>query len=51
MSKGKKSFLAVIGVVAVVAVVVLCITLFGGEQNFSEKYAGTNLEASDDGEF
>ncbi len=49
MSKGKKSFLAVVGVVAVVAVVVLLITLFGDEQNFSEKYEGTNLETS--GEF
>ena len=49
MSKGKRIFLTVVGVVAVVAVIVLLSTLLGGDKDFSEKYAGANLETS--GEF
>ena len=49
MSKGKRIFLTVVGIVAVVAVIVLCSKLFGGDKDFSEKYAGANLET--DGEF
>ena len=49
MSKGKRIFLTVVGVVAVVAAIVLVSKLTGGDKNFSEKYEGTNLETS--GEF
>ncbi|MDD5901740.1 MAG: ABC transporter substrate-binding protein, partial [Lachnospiraceae bacterium] len=49
MSKGKKRFLTLVGVVAVVALIVVLSKLLGGDDNFSEKYEGTNLEAS--GEF
>lgn len=45
MSKGKKRFLTAGVVVAVVAVIVLFFKLIGGDDNFSEKYEGTNLEA------
>ncbi len=49
MSKGKRIFLTVVGVVAVVAAIVLVSKLTGGDNNFSEKYEGANLET--DGEF
>lgn len=49
MSKGKRIFLTVVGIVAVIAVIVLLSKLLGGDDNFSEKYEGTNLET--DGEF
>ena len=49
MSKGKRIFLTVVGIAAVVAVIVLLSTLLGGDKDFSEKYAGANLETS--GEF
>ncbi len=49
MSKGKRIFLTVVGVAAVVAVIVLVSKLTGGDENFSEKYEGANLET--DGEF
>ncbi len=49
MSKGKRIFLTVVGVVAVVAVIILVSKLTGGDNNFSEKYEGANLET--DGEF
>lgn len=49
MSKGKKRFLAAVGVVAVIAVVVILSKLLGGETNYREKYEGTDLEAG--GEF
>lgn len=44
MSKGKRIFLTVGGVAVVIAVIVLLIKLFGGETDFSEKYAGVDLE-------
>jgi len=49
MSKGKRIFLTVVGVVAVVAVIVLVSKLTAGDNNFSEKYEGANLETK--GEF
>ncbi len=49
MSKGKRKFLTVVGVVAVIAVFVLVSKLTGGDENFREKYEGANLETS--GEF
>jgi len=49
MSKGKRIFLTVVGVVAVVAAIVLVSKLTAGDNNFSEKYEGANLET--DGEF
>ena len=52
MSKGKRIFLTVAGVVVVIALVVLLTKVFGnGDENFSEKYEGTNLEASGENEF
>lgn len=48
MSKGKRIFLTVVGVVAVIAVIVVVSKLTGGDKNFSEKYEGANLETSGD---
>ncbi|MDD6034878.1 MAG: extracellular solute-binding protein [Lachnospiraceae bacterium] len=47
MSKGKKIFLAVAGVVAVIAVIVLINKLTDNKDGFSEKYQGTNLETAE----
>ena len=46
MSKGKKIFLTVAGVVAVIAVIVLINKLTDNKDGFSEKYQGTNLETA-----
>ena len=48
MSKGKRIFLTVVGVVAVIAVIVVVSKLTGGDNNFSEKYEGANLETKGD---
>ena len=44
MSKGKRIFLTVVGIVAALAVIILLMKVLGGDDNFSEKYEGTNLE-------
>ena len=49
MSKGKRIFLTVVVMAAIVAAIVLVFSLTGGDENFREKYEGTNLETS--GEF
>ena len=46
MSKGKRIFLTVAGVVAVIAVIVLVKVLGNKDKSFREKYEGTNLEST-----
>ena len=44
MSKGKKIFLTVACVVVAIVAIVVLSKVLGKEKNYSEKYAGTNLE-------